>query len=410
MKKFTRDAFTLVELLVVITIIGILMGLLLPAVNAAREAARRNQCGVNQRNLALAAIQHENTKGRLPGLLDRYGFYDGGGDPTDPGASTPANHVKVGGFGVGMLPWLEAQPTFEHWTEDRYPILTAGDGDLNPSTQVGSSGAGGGFHPLAGPNLAIFQCPSNPSTLADQGLNSYVINSGLSYLQAGGSGASFILGTPSVDAFAALRNKNNGVGNFTYAGSNNHPYIRVTNKLSLDDLKDGQGFTALFSENVQALPWYLPGLASGNSMTQVNNGEWNVASGAAAMALESAAYSAGMVWHMEDTDFGTFTPKTVAPGINVPVTRVNQKHRINGRGDSTAEDIFVEEMNSNNYPDLARPSSAHVEGVNFAFADGANRFITDNIDYRVYQAIMTPRGKSSDVPFTEFTISDQLSQ
>jgi prepilin-type N-terminal cleavage/methylation domain-containing protein/prepilin-type processing-associated H-X9-DG protein len=73
MSSLRRDGFTIVELLVVITIIGVLIAMLLPAVNAARESARQAVCINNQKELALAVIQYENAKGHYPGLVGQNG-------------------------------------------------------------------------------------------------------------------------------------------------------------------------------------------------------------------------------------------------------------------------------------------------------------------------------------------------
>lgn len=83
-----RHAFTLVELLVATTIVGILMGLLLPAVQAGREAARRAQCGNNIKQLSLAAIVHENVWRSFPtgGWSKQWlGHPDRGYDSNQPG-------------------------------------------------------------------------------------------------------------------------------------------------------------------------------------------------------------------------------------------------------------------------------------------------------------------------------------
>src|SRR5690349_12990843 len=65
-RRQKNRGFTLTELLVVIAIIGVLVGLLLPAVQIAREAARRTQCSNNQKQLALAARSFQSRKGRFP--------------------------------------------------------------------------------------------------------------------------------------------------------------------------------------------------------------------------------------------------------------------------------------------------------------------------------------------------------
>ena len=73
MRHIKKQAFTLVELLVVIAIIGTLVGLLLPAVQAAREAARSNTCRSNLTQLQKAVSQREGALGTFPGYINNLG-------------------------------------------------------------------------------------------------------------------------------------------------------------------------------------------------------------------------------------------------------------------------------------------------------------------------------------------------
>ena len=95
-----RQGFTLVELLVVIAIIGILIALLLPAVQAAREAARRMQCSNNLKQIGLGLHNYENTHGAFP-----TGVYW----PTCPDGEINSNCMGRNGWLAFLLPYVELQ-------------------------------------------------------------------------------------------------------------------------------------------------------------------------------------------------------------------------------------------------------------------------------------------------------------
>jgi prepilin-type N-terminal cleavage/methylation domain-containing protein len=103
--RYSRTAFTLVELLVVIAIIGILVALLLPAVQAAREAARRMQCTNHLKQIGLALLNHESATRRIP---------SGGWGHNLIGDPDRGSHLKQpGGWCYSLLPFLDQQATYD---------------------------------------------------------------------------------------------------------------------------------------------------------------------------------------------------------------------------------------------------------------------------------------------------------
>lgn len=104
-KRITSCGFTLVELLVVIAIVAVLVSLLLPAVNSAREAARRTQCRNNLRQFALGCMLHLDAHGHYPSG----GWVWGWGGVPDMGIGLQ----QPGGWAYSVLPFIEEQAMFD---------------------------------------------------------------------------------------------------------------------------------------------------------------------------------------------------------------------------------------------------------------------------------------------------------
>jgi prepilin-type N-terminal cleavage/methylation domain-containing protein/prepilin-type processing-associated H-X9-DG protein len=156
-----RSAFTLIELLVVIAIIGVLIALLLPAVQAAREAARRSQCINNMKQIGLALHNYHSTNDSFPGI---YGARN---------VSNPAEIRSTWGAWSAqslLLPYMEQRPIYDSCNFSLANRDTAA-GQLQNQTAIST-------------RVASFLCPSSPLPIGtDNGLkpgNNYFASVGAS--------------------------------------------------------------------------------------------------------------------------------------------------------------------------------------------------------------------------------------
>ncbi|MGO9114574.1 MAG: DUF1559 domain-containing protein [Thermoguttaceae bacterium] len=249
--RSSRSGFTLVELLVVVFIIGILVGLLLPAVNSAREAGRRTQCVNNLTNIAKAMINYESAFRSFPPGRMGCDAYSNAPCSGFQGSQTPGTSAFL-----AILPQLDSEPLYSSF------VVSATSGGVYPgnpdATTTGWNNATATAALLARP--PVFVCPSDSAQPASTVLNSL----SLPNLKTTTSSYALVLGSSGANTTEA---------NQKYY--NNGPFIYLLAHRSAD-VRDGLSNTLFVGETIDGhLPatmnsWPLS-IAYLSSMRSTNN-------------------------------------------------------------------------------------------------------------------------------------------
>lgn len=207
-RNHSLSGFTLVELLVVIAIIGVLVALLLPAVQQAREAARRMQCGNNLKQLGLGAHNFSDTYNHLP--------------PAFIGDNSQENVNSWATWGAIVLPYLEGGNQFALWDIHHLAVHQPAEAY---QTQV-----------------STYICPSRPIPVLS--INDFASPGGSlsDYAASFGTGANFVNSDGAI--IPALPTS-------IVTGSDGLPYLeKWTQQIRFADIKDGTSNTTMFGEKV----------------------------------------------------------------------------------------------------------------------------------------------------------------
>jgi prepilin-type N-terminal cleavage/methylation domain-containing protein len=358
--------FTLVELLVVIAIIGMLMALLLPAVQSAKETARRAVCLNNEKQFVTAMQNYDASKGEIPGYVNAIAK----------GAAGPSDlHGRMATWVIMLFPYMERAPEWAQWND--------------PSISNSS---------LPTPYMELLVCPSNPPPTRDAPWLAYVVNCGRQDSSLTGSVGSSPPQSPTTAVGQQAEKFSNGVffNRFNdpkltddwYHVTGSTPQRFMQFSVSIGKIPDGASNTLMLSENTAAFQYTY---RDNPDTTRFMNGD----------ALHQykrpvdAECATGMVWDQMPMASPTAPPRSTAQKINgtdkstTPPFPEPKKFAFQ-IGDKLA-------LGSQPAYYYARPSSYHPGGVNAAFCGGEVLFLREDIDYKVYEQLMTADGKHSDM-------------
>ena len=338
-----RLGFTLIELLVVIAIIAVLIALLLPAVQQAREAARRTQCKNNMKQMGLACFNYESTYGRFPSA----------GKGLNPSAIGTKQIFTVSTF-TAMLPYIDQAPLYNNFN-----FLAHYTSLLNRAGGVATGS------PFAATKITAFLCPSNAVNAADTqgyGLTDYMplayvdlAPPGIAGVTAGmrnGCSAG-VIGSCKDSAFGLFCNR---IGDSTDGASNTIGIFEDAGRVSLQTIGSP----------------YLPNQIVGGAPSTIDT--THLCGGGTTLCPNR--------WADADSGQGISGQANAAATGNIGI--INQNATPYGGPTGTNPCPWT----SNNCGPNAEPFSLHIGGCHALILDGGVRFISQNVDTQTIRRLV----------------------
>ena len=321
-----KSGFTLIELLVVIAIIAVLIALLLPAVQQAREAARRSQCKNNLKQIGLALHNYHDAYDRFPAAYVSIAWPSPGPAASQTGATT---ELTIWSWGSKILPYIDQAPLFN--------LVSPGTRTIDQNLVLGGANSTALTTPLSG-----FLCPSDTGPVLNDFNATY-----------GGSNATQVAAFGTYDRRAT----SNGTDRIPLAKSN---YVGVVDS--------GDSGTPAWNPGLYGAPTGTFSANEAKGIRHITDGTSNtLIVGERAFRYEGLNAGAGNALGFGMTSVGAPYAGSYARSAlavyGIPYWGINQS-------------VTAAEHQTRGF------SSTHVGGAHFLLGDGSVRFISDNIDHK----------------------------
>ncbi|MEM8541635.1 MAG: DUF1559 domain-containing protein [Pseudomonadota bacterium] len=352
-----RRAFTLVELLVVIAIIGVLVGLLLPAVQSVRLAAQRTQCANNIRQLVLAVHNYHDSIGHIPTTT------------TGPDLTADAPNGGFYSWMALILPHIEQGNLYNSIDFS----LTLADSTSYPSSSSYLDYSISPDHPNAGAAATIvstFLCPSDPVNGLQSHDNGELLAPGNYAGNVGWARSSFIVGNEPIE-------RQNGVFGLSNPSA---PDTWHFPEVTFQSISDGLSNTAAISERkISDLKIIETAFGQFVDPDSDENLQSFCGSGLASRSLQRwqsylGGVSASDPRYAEKHGHAWISGWSFAANTYMHVMPINQRNGHIYGGEGIGYNIVT-------------PGSYHPGGINVTFADGSTHFISESIDINVWWAL-----------------------